>query len=86
MADLVPRMVQVASGSGWVSTDMPVWKRAEAEVLLENQRLLDEQINKGVDIASFKRIHIPLVRKPEYRRRYEPPLSRVLVWHDKKMS
>src|SRR3954469_3498542 len=37
--------------------------RSETAVLLENQRLINESMNDSGDIAQFKRISIPLVRR-----------------------
>lgn len=39
------------------------WDRQTAAVLLENQRLINEQSTDTGDIAQFKRISIPLVRR-----------------------
>ncbi len=39
------------------------WDRQTASVLLENQRLINEQSTDTGDIAQFKRISIPLVRR-----------------------
>jgi len=39
------------------------YERATASVLLENQRLMNEAMTDTGDIAQFKRISIPLVRR-----------------------
>ena len=39
------------------------WDRSTTAVLLENQRLINEQSTDTGDIAQFKRISIPLVRR-----------------------
>src|SRR5882724_8951305 len=39
------------------------WDRSNCAVMLENQRLVNEQSTDTGDIAQFKRISIPLVRR-----------------------